>query len=105
MPVLDTGIHVVVHMTSSVDWHGELANELGRHWRDAVDTRLKAWHDGDRLIVLSDAPETMDLPSLRLHALRGDLRGFWAVTVRANWRIIGRFDGEDAVDVDLVNYH
>ena len=66
MPVLDTGIHAVVHLTSSVDWHGEFANELGRHWRDGVDTRLKAWHDDDRLIVLSDAPEKMDLPSFRL---------------------------------------
>lgn len=53
----------------------------------------------------SDAPEKMDLPSFRLHPLRGDLKGFWAVTVRANWRIVWRFEGEDAVDVDLVDYH
>ena len=47
----------------------------------------------------------MDLPGFRLHPLRGDLRGFWAVTVRANWRIIWRFEGTDAVDVDLIDYH
>ena len=34
-----------------------------------------------------------------------EARGFWAVTVRANWRIIWRFEGEDAVDVDLIDYH
>jgi proteic killer suppression protein len=45
------------------------------------------------------------LPSLRLHALKGDLSGFWAVTVRANWRIVFRFDGQDAFDVDFVDYH
>jgi hypothetical protein len=39
------------------------------------------------------------------HCLKGDLRGFWAVTVRANWRIIWRFDGTDAIDVDLIDYH
>jgi antitoxin HigA-1 len=33
----------------------------------------------------------MDLPGLRLHPLKGNLRGFWAVTVRANWRAIFRF--------------
>jgi proteic killer suppression protein len=33
----------------------------------------------------------MDLPGFRLHALKGNLRGFWAVTVRANWRVIFRF--------------
>ena len=53
----------------------------------------------------SNAPDKMDLPGVRLHPLKGDLRGFWAVTVRANWRIIWRFEGEDAVDVDLTDYH
>jgi proteic killer suppression protein len=47
----------------------------------------------------------MDLPGFRLHALKGDLKGFWAVTVRANWRVIFRFAGRDAVDVDYVDYH
>ncbi|MCL2453341.1 MAG: type II toxin-antitoxin system RelE/ParE family toxin [Alphaproteobacteria bacterium] len=51
------------------------------------------------------ALEHMDLPGFRLHSLKGDLRGFWAVTVRANWRIVWRFEGADAVDVDLVDYH
>ncbi len=50
-------------------------------------------------------PTEMDLPSFRLHALKGDLRGFWAVTVRANWRIVFRFDGRNAVDVDFLDYH
>lgn len=53
----------------------------------------------------SDTPEKMDLPGFRLHQLKGDLKGFWAVTVRANWRIIWRFEGPDVVDVDLIDYH
>jgi len=32
--------------------------------------------------------EGMDVPTFRLHALKGELKGFYAVTVRANWRII-----------------
>jgi toxin HigB-1 len=51
------------------------------------------------------APEAMNLPGYRLHQLKGDLKGFWSVTVRANWRIIFRFDDEDAVDVELIDYH
>jgi proteic killer suppression protein len=47
----------------------------------------------------------MGLPGWRLHPLRGDLSGFRAVSVSANWRIIWRFDGPDAVDVDLIDYH
>jgi len=49
--------------------------------------------------------EAMNLPSFRLHRLTGNLRGFWAVTVRANWRIIFRFADGVASDVDLLDYH
>jgi len=31
--------------------------------------------------------------------------GFWSVTVRANWRVIFRFEGEDAFNVELIDYH
>jgi proteic killer suppression protein len=37
--------------------------------------------------------------------LAAELRGFWSVTVRANWRIIFRFERGKAFDVDLVDYH
>jgi toxin HigB-1 len=47
----------------------------------------------------------MDLPGFRLHPLKGKLKGFWAVTVRANWRVIFRFADRDALDVDYVDYH
>ena len=49
--------------------------------------------------------QDMDAPGFRLHPLRGDLKGFWAVTVRANWRVIFRFEGDDAFDVDYLDYH
>jgi len=47
----------------------------------------------------------MDLPGFKLHQLKGKLRGFWAVTVRANWRVIFRFEDRNALDVDYVDYH
>ena len=47
----------------------------------------------------------MDLPGLRLHPLKGELKGLWAVTVRANWRVIFRLADGDALDVDYVDYH
>ena len=47
----------------------------------------------------------MDLAGFRLHPLKGEFRGFWAVTVRANWRVIFRFEEGDALDVDYVDYH
>jgi proteic killer suppression protein len=61
----------------------------------------------DILTALDSAkgPEEMDLPNFRLHALKGDLKGYWAVTVRANWRIIFRIDDGEVSAVDLVDYH
>ena len=53
----------------------------------------------------SSTVQAMNLPGYRLHALKGDLKGFWSVTVRANWRIIFRFEGGDAFDVELIDYH
>ena len=49
--------------------------------------------------------DDMDIPGLRLHPLKGNLKGVWAVTVRANWRVTFRFAGQDAFDVDYVDYH
>ena len=53
----------------------------------------------------SALPHDMDLPGFRLHPLKGDHAGFWAVTVRANWRIVFRFEDSHAVDVDHLDYH
>jgi toxin HigB-1 len=59
------------------------------------------------LARLEEASEVgnMDLPGFRLHPLKGDLAGFWSVMVSGNWRIVFRFDGGNAIDVDLLDYH
>ena len=61
----------------------------------------------DILTVLdrSRRPDDMNLPGLRLHALKGDLKGYWAVSVSGNWRVTFRFEGGHAVDVDYIDYH
>ena len=53
----------------------------------------------------SGKPEDMDLPGFRLHPLRGARKGFWAVTARANWRVIFRFEDGAPLEVDYVDYH
>ncbi len=49
--------------------------------------------------------ENMDLPGFRLHPLKGNRAGYWPVSVSGNWRIVFRFVGLHACDVDLVDYH
>ena len=50
-------------------------------------------------------PFDVKLPGYRLHALKGEKRGMWSVTVSGNWRIVFRFEEGNALDVDLVDYH
>lgn len=54
---------------------------------------------------IAAGPEDMNRPSFRLHALKGDRKGQWAVTVRANWRVVFSFAGGHACDVDFTDYH
>ena len=55
------------------------------------------------LTVLNRATtaEEVNLPGWRLHQLKGELSGYWSITVTANWRVIFRFV---ETDVELVNY-
>jgi proteic killer suppression protein len=54
---------------------------------------------------IATTPQDLNLPGYRLHPLKGDLKGFWAVTVQANWRVTFRLSGGDVLDVDYVDYH
>jgi proteic killer suppression protein len=50
-------------------------------------------------------PQDLNLPGYRLHSLKGDLAGYWSITVSGNRRIIFRFEEANATDIDLVDYH
>jgi len=47
----------------------------------------------------------MNAPAYRLHELKGNQKGVWSVTIKANWRITFQFKDGDAYDVDLIDYH
>ena len=59
------------------------------------------------LADLDDArkPSDLDLPGYRLHPLKGDLKGYWSLSISGNWRVIFRFEDGDVCDVDPVDYH
>jgi len=50
-------------------------------------------------------PQDMNLPGLGLHPLKGRYEGLWAVSVSGNWRVVFRFEGNNAIDVDYLDYH
>ena len=83
---------------------------LRRFFESGTTRGIQASHaERIRLILgrlnASRAPQDMNLPGLHLHELAGQRKGTWSVRVSGNWRITFRFDGPDAHDVDLEDYH
>ena len=83
---------------------------LRRLYEDDDPSRLPPDQVAKIAIILArldaaDRVQDMDVPGFRLHPLKGRLKGFWAVTVKANWRIVFRFGDGKALEVDLVDYH
>jgi proteic killer suppression protein len=83
---------------------------LERFFRSGDTRGLNAQHAAclRRLLTTlntSTGPAGMNLPGYRLHRLRGERKEQWAVSVSGNWRLVFEFEGENATDVDLVDYH
>jgi toxin HigB-1 len=57
------------------------------------------------LLATAGSVADMNLPGLKFHQLKGNLAGFYAVTVSGNWRVIFRFEDGQATEVDLIDYH
>lgn len=60
------------------------------------------------ILTLLDAANDvgdMNFPGSNLHPLKGELKGFWSVTVSGNWRLVFGFGDGDAYDVDYLDYH
>ena len=58
-----------------------------------------------------ETAETLDdltvFPGWKLHPLKGELDGFWSLTVTGNWRLIFKYDEltNTARHLDLIDYH
>ena len=83
---------------------------LQRFFETGSKSGIRAAHERRlRLMIsrLDDAtsPKDMDAPGWKLHALKGDLKGHWAVWVDANWRLTFTFEGPNAILVDYQDYH
>lgn len=57
------------------------------------------------ILQRASKPDDMALPGFHLHPLKGRRKGLWAVTVRANWRVVFKIKDGDAYEVDLTDYH
>jgi toxin HigB-1 len=79
-------------------WTRSDASGLRPDWIKKINRLLRA---------LDAARQLEDIPvaGTGLHALRGDLKGRYAMTVSRNWRMTFGWEGDAAVDIDLEDYH
>ena len=83
-------------------YHGRRSKEIRKFPSDVIKTALR------KLDMLNGAGDLLDLrspPGNRLEALRGNLRGFYSIRVNDQWRIIFRWEANNAHDVSLIDYH
>jgi len=84
------------------------ASETALQTRDRSGIRTDLLETVERILTVLDTattPQALEVPRYRLRPLQGDRQGWWSVTVRANWRIVFRFEGTDTFDLELIDYH
>lgn len=86
------------------------SKDLKRYWTKGDESGIRAdWRKKVRIILsrldASREPSEMNIPGFGLHPLKGDQSGRFAVWVSRNWRITFSFEGENATDVDMEDYH
>lgn len=79
-------------------WTKSDASGLRAEWARKVQRQLD-------LLDVASRPEDMDVVTFGFHALTGDQAGRYAIVVSRNWRLTFAFEGTDAVNIDLEDYH
>ncbi len=92
-------------MITSFRHRGLKALYDGRAARRVPPDHVQRLRDVLAVLDRSRGPQDMNLPGFRLHPLRGDLKGHYAVSVSGNWRVTFRFEDGNAADVDYIDYH
>ena len=83
---------------------------LEKFFKTGSKAGIQAQHAGKlriQLTALEHAtnPKDMNAPGWRFHRLSGDLAGFYSISVSGNRRLIFRFEGKDAIEVNYLDYH
>ena len=83
---------------------------LQRFFEKGSKSGIQAQHERRLRLMLSRLDDVtkaadMDAPGWKLHALKGDLKGHWAVWVDGNCRLTFAFAGTDAILVNYQDYH
>ncbi|NKQ34827.1 MAG: type II toxin-antitoxin system RelE/ParE family toxin [Chloroflexi bacterium] len=83
-------------------YHGRQTSRARRFPHDIVRRAMY------KLDVLNGASELVDLrspPGNRLETLKGDWAGYYSIRVNNQWRLVFRWEENNAYEVRLIDYH
>jgi len=93
-------IYSITHKGLKKYWTKDDSSKLPSEMIDRIREIL------DIIDNLEEVPQDFEpFRNLRLHPLKGKLKGFWSVDVTGNFRIIFKFENKNAYDIDLLDNH
>ena len=75
------------------------SRKLPREIQERAYHKLVAIHEAESLENLRNPPGN------RLESLRGDREGFHSIRINNQWRIVFRWEGSEALEVEITDYH
>ena len=91
-------ILIIKHKGLRAFWEKGDARKINPDLQQRLDRIMNA-------LVLAQTPTDVDFPGWRLHPLTGEFKGYYSVSISGNWRIVFRFDRNNATDINLIDYH
>ncbi len=80
-------------------WNGQFVKGLPNQIQQVARRKLR---------MISNAQDLNDMrvpPANRLEKLRGNREGYYSIRITAQWRIIFKWQSQDAYEVKIVDYH
>ena len=78
---------------------------MGSGWHVSLISRRLQNENYSKSIGAETLESLRSPPGNRLEALKRDRSGLYSIRVNDQWRVCFRFDGSDAFDVEIVDYH
>jgi len=88
------------HKGLQLFWEKGDASKIAPDQRNRIRLMLDAINDANTV-----PQDLLPFRNWKIHPLQGDFKGYWSLTVKENWRIIFKFDGTNAVDINYTDYH
>ena len=80
-------------------WNGNYVKSLPAHIQQVARRKLR---------MINNAQALNDLrvpPANRLEKLKGNLSGYHSIRINTQWRVVVKWHGNDAFDVEIIDYH